>query len=70
VDADGKVMSVITYYTDDDHAECKDIHLDFQKDGQYEIHLVDKDHEGTLVQTTKDLTFSMTPNACLLIKEI
>lgn len=70
VDADGKVMSVITYYTDDDHAECKDIHLDFQKDGQYEIYLVDKDHEGTLVQTTEDLTFSMTPNACLLIKEI
>jgi hypothetical protein len=59
VDADGKVMSVITYYTDDDHAASRDIHIDFGKPGQYEVYLLDEDHAAAPLPVTGDLTFTM-----------
>lgn len=70
MDNDGKVLSVITHYSDDDEAESKELTVELGKDSRYEIYLLDKDHSGELVATTKDLTFDMTPNSCILIKEI
>ncbi len=69
VDDDGKVMSVITYYSNNDDAENKNIQIDFGKAGEYEIYLLDGGHNGELVNTTSDLNFDMKVNSCILIKE-
>lgn len=67
---DGKVLSVITYYTSEDDQPEKKIKLDMGHLGRYEIYLLDGEHDGELIGTTSDLTFSMTPNSCIMIKEI
>ena len=69
-DENDKVLSVITYYTEEDEtAEDKEIRIDFGKEGEYEIYLLDKNCDGELVKTTSDLTFRMTPCSCVLIKK-
>ena len=70
VDNDGKSLTVITYYTDDDSAGDKNVTVDFGKSGKCEIYLLDDDHDGELVNTTSDLSFTMRRNSCILIKEI
>ena len=69
-DENEKVLAVVTYYTEEDEtAENKTFSIDMGKTGEYEIYLLDKDHDAELVDTTSDLTFTMTPNSCILIKE-
>jgi len=70
VNEDDKVLSVITYYTDDDNAVNKLIDIDFSKKGTYEIYLLDENNSNVLVDTTDKLTFDLKPNTCILIKEI
>ncbi len=70
VDKDGKVLSVVTYFSDDDAAENKTVSVDFGKKGKYEIYLLDETHDGTLIATTEDLTFDMKVQSAVLIKEI
>ena len=67
---DGKVLSIITYYTSKDNQPEKEIKLDMGRSGRYEVYLLDSEHNGELIETTSDLTFSMTPNSCIMIKEI
>lgn len=69
IDAHGKVLSVVTYYTDDDAAD-KTVSVDFGKSSKYEIYLLDKDHANELVKVTDELTFTMKNHTCILIKEI
>ncbi len=70
VDENGKVLSVVTYYTDEDEtAADKEVTVDFGKSGEYEVYILDKDHDGELVKTTRDLSFTMKPCSCILIKE-
>ena len=66
----GKILCVVTNYSDDDGAPNKEIKLDFGKQSEYEIYLVDKDHDGELVKTIKDLVFYMKNQSLILIKEI
>jgi len=68
-DADGKLTAVITYYTDDDTAAEKTVSIDFGKDAEYEICLLDKDHDGESAGVVTDLTFTMKANTCILIEE-
>ena len=69
-DENEKVLSAVTYYTEeDDVAEDKTFSIDFGKEGEYEIYLLDENHDAELVNTTGELTFTMTPNSCILIKE-
>ena len=70
VDKEGKALAIVTYYTDDDNADSKDIKIDFGKSGKYEVYLVDKEHSGELVKTTDDLNLTLTANTIALIKEI
>lgn len=69
VDEDGKTLTVITYYSDDDNAENKKISVDFGKTGNYEIYFVDEDHNGELIATTDKLEFDMKVHSMILIKE-
>jgi hypothetical protein len=70
VNEDGKILAALTYYNDNDDAEPKSINLDFGKGGNYEVYLLDNDHDGELVNTTDKLEFEMTVHSALLIKEI
>ena len=71
VNADGKVLSVLTYYTNEEEsAKNKQITIDFGRPGKYEIYLLDETRTNELVDTTEKLTFDLAPNSCILIKEI
>lgn len=70
VDENNKVTAIITYYDADDVLCDKDIKVDFDKKGKYEIYLTDETHDGELVNTTSDITLCMKPNSFVLIKEI
>lgn len=69
-DDSGKILCVVTNYCDDDNAPSKAIKLDFGKQGEYEIYLVDDEHDGELVKTDKELVFDMKNQSIILIKEI
>ena len=70
IDRDGKALCMLTYYTDDDDAPAREISVDFGKEGTYEIYLVDKTHDGELVETTTSPVLTLPVHACVLIKEI
>lgn len=70
VDKDGKTITLLSYYTDDDTCtEEKKFNIDFGKTGEYEIYLLDNEHDGELVSTVKELNIIMKPNTCLMIIE-
>jgi hypothetical protein len=70
VDENDKVLSVITYYTDEnDGCSSKTFAVDFGKDAEYEIYLLDEEHDAQLIAITKDLSFTMKVNSCIMIKE-
>ena len=70
VDENDKVLSVITYYIHEyETAENKEVKIDFGREGEYEIYLLDENHDAELIKTTSDLTFTMTPCSCIMIKE-
>lgn len=69
-DSQNKTQTVLTYYTDCDDAEPKEIKIEFNRGGRYEVYLLDKDNDGALIKTTEDLTLTVDANTCLLIKEI
>ena len=70
IDKAGKILSVITHYTDDDNATDKEISIDFGRKGKYEIYLLDSEHNGELVKITDELSFTMPVHSCIMIKEI
>ena len=70
VDKFGKALAVITYYSDNDDAESKDLTVDFGRAGSYEIYLLDKANNAELLKTTDRLEFNMKLHSVLLIKEI
>lgn len=70
VDKEGKVLATVTYYSDDDNLENKVVELNFGKKGNYEIYLLDNEHDGELIATTDNLKFDMKIHSSILIKEI
>lgn len=66
----GKTLTVVTYYTDDDNADEKQIFVDLQKKANYQVFAVDKNHNGELLKETTDLKFNIEPNTILFIKEV
>lgn len=70
VDENDKALAVITHYSDDDSAAPKDVKIEFSNKGTYEVYLLDKDNDATLIKTTDDLTLTMDIHSCILIKEV
>ena len=70
VNSSGKTLTALTYYTDEADMPEKTVTLDLGKNGSYEVYLLDASHNGDLVATVDQLTFTLQPNTCLLIKEI
>lgn len=69
VDKDGKITALITHYSDNDDKENVQVKVEFNKNAEYDIYLLDKDHNAELVKTTTDLTFDMPVYTCIMIKE-
>ena len=69
VGKDGKVLAVVTYYTDDDEAGSKTVKVDLGKTGRYEIYLLDEQHDGELIATTDTLELELPRCSAVLIKE-
>ena len=69
VDKDGRITAMLTYYTDDDNAENKKILVDLPQDREYEVFLLDNEHDGNSSFITNCLEFDMEIYSCILIKE-
>lgn len=70
IDEKGKVLCVVTNYSDDDASPAKDIKIDFGKEGKYEIYVVDDEKDGELVEVTERLEFTIKKHSFMLIKEV
>ena len=70
VDDSGKVLAVITYYSDRNDLENQKLSLNFGKESKYEIYLLDDEHDGECVEVTEKLEFDMKLHSAVLIKEI
>jgi len=70
VDKDGKALCVITHYSDDDNTEAKEVKVDFGRKGNFEVYLLDSEHDGELIKTTDELNFVLSNHTCILLKEI
>jgi hypothetical protein len=69
-DKEGKILCVITNYSEDDGADGKRVHLDFGREGEYEVYLLDGEHDGTLLGRVTDTTFDIGLHSSLLIKQV
>ena len=70
IDESGKVLAMLTYYSEDDDVPVKELQVDFGKSGKYEIYLVDETNDETLIDTADTVNLKLTPHSCVLIKEI
>lgn len=66
---DNKTLTVITHYSDNDEAEPQSFNVDFGRSGDYEVYLLDNEHDAELIKQTSDLTFTLKVNTAILIKE-
>jgi len=69
-DVGGKILAVVTHYTDDDDAPARTVTLDFGRKGNFRVYLLDSDHDGELVATTDDLTFELPVHTAILLQEV
>ena len=69
INEEGKLLAVVTHYAEDDETAPKQVQLDFGRGGDFEVYLVDKDHDGTLIPTPADLVFTLPVHSMILIKE-
>ena len=69
VDADGKAIAMITYYSDDDDAPDREIEVDFGNGAEFEVYLADKDHDGELVAITRNLSLKLKVHSVVFLKQ-
>ena len=69
VDKAGKTTAIITHYSKDDEKSPIQVSVELKKDTEYKVYLLDKDHDGEYIKTTKDLQFTMPVHSCIMIKE-
>lgn len=68
--ADGKILSVITYYTNEKNMTDKEIKIDFGREGKYEVFRLDEEHNGEKAGETGETVFTLRPNSCIMLREI
>lgn len=69
VDKDGKATVIVAHYSDNDAKDPTHVRVELKKDAEYDVYLLNKEHDGELVKTTKDLTFELAVHSCVMIKE-
>ena len=72
IDENGKTLTLLTHYADDDAEKAETVTLDFGKkeNAVYEVSLLDETHDGIIVGTTQDLTFTLPLHTSLMIREL
>ena len=70
VNKDGKTLTAVTYYINDDNAAPKTVKIDFGRCGNYEVYYLDNEHDPNVAYKTSDLTFTLPRNGSILIKEL
>ena len=69
VDKNGKVRAIINHYSDNDLKQNEMVKVDFNKNAEYDIYLLDNNHNGEYIKTTSNLTFELPVHTCVYIKE-
>lgn len=69
IDENGKVLAIVTHFNDEDTTNPKNISVDFGKNSQYEVYLLDDAHNGELYTATTKLNFNLKNFSAVLIKE-
>ena len=70
IDENGKVMCIVTNYSENDYSPAEDIKIDFGREGKYEIYVVDDEKDGELIGVTDKLEFTIKKHSFMLIKEV
>ena len=70
ITAEDKLLCVLTNYSESDDGAEIPLTVDFERSGRYEIYLLDSEHNGEFIGITDTLDFTMSPNSCVLIKEL
>ncbi len=70
IDKNGKVTCIITHHSEDDNTPEKSVKVDFGREGEFEVYLLDAQHDGELVATTKNTEFTMKCQSVIMLKEI
>lgn len=70
VDAQGRALAVVTYYTDSDAAASRTLSLEFSRPGSCEVYLLDSAHDAELMGETDAPVLTLEPNSCALIRQI
>lgn len=67
-DEQGNASFMLTYYTDNDHAESKDVHVELDGGAEkYELYLLDENHNCELIQTVgKEFDITLEATSVLL----
>lgn len=69
-DENGKILCVVTHYSENDDTPPADVKLDFGRERKFEVYLLDDEHDGELVGAVTDTSFAMKCHSCILLKEI
>lgn len=69
-DSNEKTVAIITYYTEEDEKTNKEFFVDFGKNSEYEVYLIDETHNGELISITNKPEITLTPNSFVMIKEL
>ena len=69
VDGNGKTTAIITHCSDDDPVANKTACVDFGRPGEWEVYLVDAEHDGGLVEVTSQPVLDLKVHSMVLLKE-
>lgn len=70
VDREGKTLTLLTHYDEDDNAAPQTVRVDFGRRATCAVYILDRDRDGTLLCETDDLTFTIPVHTSLLIREL
>lgn len=69
VDKDGKATAIITHYSDNDNKKSVKVKIELNDGCEYDVYLLDKDHDGEFMGTMKKLTFEMPVFTSIMVKQ-
>ena len=69
LDKEGKTTAIIAHYSDNDAKSPTQVCVELKEGAEYEVYLLDKDHDGERVEIAKELCFEMPVHSCIMIKE-
>lgn len=70
VDGEGKTLTLLTHYDEDDNAAPQTVRVDFGRRATCAVYILGRDRDGTLLCETDDLTFTIPVHTSLLIREL